>query len=246
MAAIIRRPRVDGEAGPSLVADYSGTISASLRRAAPYTASSMEAFICKTCGVQYDVSDSPPAQCLICEDERQYVGWQGQEWTTLAEMQALNYSNELREQEAGLVGIGTKPHFAIGHRALLVQTTNGNLLWDCVSYIDDQTVDEVRALGGVQAIAASHPHFYGSMVAWSLASERAPVYVPEADLPWLLRHDRADCTVIASSSPRASRRPSWWRACARSRARRSSGDLRALLSMGQRAAGSSPGRLALR
>ena len=44
----------------------------------------MEAFICRTCGVQYAPSEQPPARCPICEDERQCVGWNGQQWTTLA------------------------------------------------------------------------------------------------------------------------------------------------------------------
>jgi len=33
----------------------------------------MPHFICTTCGAQYAQSDAPPRQCLICEEERQYV-----------------------------------------------------------------------------------------------------------------------------------------------------------------------------
>jgi hypothetical protein len=32
-----------------------------------------------------------------------------------------------------------------------------------ISYIDDDLIGRVRELGGVSAIAVSHPHFYGSM-----------------------------------------------------------------------------------
>src|SRR5688500_12587532 len=38
--------------------------------------------ICETCGTQYAEAPHPPAHCPVCEDERQYVGWQGQRWTT--------------------------------------------------------------------------------------------------------------------------------------------------------------------
>ena len=38
--------------------------------------------------------------------------------------------------------------------------------------------------GGLRAVTASHPHFYGSMAAWSSAFD-ADVLVPEADLAWL-------------------------------------------------------------
>jgi len=151
----------------------------------------MPAYICKTCGVQHAESDQPPERCVTCEDERQYVGWGGQQWTTLDEMRNAGYTNDFREHEPGLIGIGTRPHFGIGQRALLVQTPRGNALYDCITYIDDATVDRVRALGGVDAITVSHPHFYGTMIEWSHAFGGAPVYIPEADRQWVTRPDPA-------------------------------------------------------
>ena len=100
----------------------------------------MDAYICRTCAVQYAPSDVPPERCIICEDERQYVNWAGQQWTTLAELKAQGYKIVLREQEPGLTGIGIEPHLGIGQRALLVQTPQGNVLWDCIGYIDDEAV----------------------------------------------------------------------------------------------------------
>lgn len=149
----------------------------------------MENYICITCGVQYDATAQPPERCIICDDERQYVGWNGQRWTTLAEMRQADYHNDIRPLEPNLHGIGTQRTFAIGQRGLLVQTPSGNLLWDCISYIDQETVDQVNALGGIAAIATSHPHFYGSMVEWSQAFGGATVYVPEADAEWVTRKD---------------------------------------------------------
>ena len=148
----------------------------------------MTPFICKTCGVQYAATDAPPARCIICEDERQYVGWQGQQWTTLDEMRAAGYQNDLREIEPGLTGIGTRPHFGIGQRPLLVRTRFGNVLWDCQSFLDGETVDRVRALGGIKAISVSHPHFYGIVVEWAHAFD-ATVYLPRADERWITRPD---------------------------------------------------------
>ena len=116
----------------------------------------MVAYICATCGVQHEPSDEPPDHCIICEDERQYIGWSGQRWTTLEELRA-GHQNEIHD-DLGLIGIGTKPAVAIGQRALLVQSAEGNLLWDCITVIDDATVDAVRKLGGLRAIAISHPH----------------------------------------------------------------------------------------
>jgi hypothetical protein len=31
-----------------------------------------------------------------------------------------------------------------------------------ISYLDDDLVRQIRDLGGIRAIAVSHPHFYGS------------------------------------------------------------------------------------
>lgn len=128
----------------------------------------MREFICRTCGTQFPASVEPPAACPICEDERQYVGYAGQQWLTIDELRQ-SHTNRVEAVEPELTGIGTTPTFAIGQRALLVQTAKGNLLWDCVTLLDEPTVAAVRALGGVRAIAISHPHYYSTMVAWARA-----------------------------------------------------------------------------
>ena len=149
--------------------------------------SHMTNYICQTCGTQFAGTDLPPEHCPICEDERQYIGWGGQQWTALHDLRA-GHHNVVKELEPRLTGIGTDPSFAIGQRALLVQTPQGNLLWDCISLIDASTVAAVQALGGIAAIAISHPHFYSSMVEWSRAFD-APIYLHAADRQWVMRPD---------------------------------------------------------
>ena len=148
----------------------------------------MEHWICVTCGAQFAPNQEPPANCPICLDQRQYLGPHGQQWTTLATMRQAGYQNVIKQEEPRLTGIVTQPSFAIGQRALLVQTEQGNVLWDCVSHLDEATVQAVRDLGGIAAIAASHPHLYGSMVEWA---ERfgASIYLHEADRQWVMRPD---------------------------------------------------------
>ena len=68
----------------------------------------------------------------------------------------------IRQHEPALVGIGTMPAFAIAQRALLVRTPQGNILWDCVSFIDEATIEIVRGMGGIAGIAISHPHYYSA------------------------------------------------------------------------------------
>ena len=148
----------------------------------------MPNYICITCGNQYGETEGPPLHCLICEDERQYVNPQGQTWTTLDQLQQ-DHHNVLRSLELGLTEIVTEPKFAIGQRALLVQGPKGNVLWDCVSLIDDATVAGIEALGGISALAMSHPHMFGSMVEWSHAFGKAPIYLHADYRRWIQRPD---------------------------------------------------------
>ncbi len=149
----------------------------------------MTSYICTTCGTQFQGSEQPPEHCPICEDPRQYIGWGGQGWTTLEALKRT-HRNAFGLAEPNLLGVGTTPSFAIGQRALLVQTPSGNVLWDCITLLDEATVQIVQALGGITAIAISHPHFYSSMVEWAHAFDAA-IYLHEANRKWVMRPDTA-------------------------------------------------------
>jgi hypothetical protein len=146
----------------------------------------MERYICVACGTQYPDSDAPPASCPICDDPRQYVPLEGQQWTTLAQL-AARHANEFRD-EGDLVGVGTEPGFAIGQRALLVPYGESNLMWDCISLLDDTTADEIDRRGGLAGIAISHPHYYSCMVEWAHRFD-CPIHLHEADAHWVMRPD---------------------------------------------------------
>ena len=143
-------------------------------------------FICTTCGMQYAPSPRPPSSCVVCCDPRQFVGPNGQRWTTLDEI-GEKHSNVFVPEEPGVHSIYTTPGFAIGERALLIQSKGGNVLWDCVSLIDQATVATIERLGGIHAIAISHPHYYTTIVEWSMAFKDAAIYVHEADKSWVQR-----------------------------------------------------------
>lgn len=143
--------------------------------------------ICVTCGTQYG---QPRDDCPICEDERQYVPASGQQWTTLADLVAGERTGRVERQGERVIGIGSEPNFAIGQRALLVQAESGNLLWDCVAYLDDNLVASINDLGGITGIAISHPHYYTTMLEWSRAFD-VPIYLHEKDRQWVARPDPA-------------------------------------------------------
>ena len=150
----------------------------------------MTNYICATCGIQRANTDAAPKHCPICDDERQYVGHNGQRWTTIPELQKEHH-NRIEEVAPNLTGIGTVPTFGLGARALLVQTPAGNVLWDCISLLDDATVEAIRALGGISAIAVSHPHTVGSLVEWSHAFGDVPIYWHADNRQWVMRPDPA-------------------------------------------------------
>jgi hypothetical protein len=156
----------------------------------------MTAFLCETCGVQFapdpDHPDRPPERCPICDDERQYVGRNGQRWTTNPDgLHASGRHNEVAEIEPGLTTINTVPSFAIGQQGHLIQTPAGNVLWESLSLCDAESVAVVRERGGIAAIAISHPHFYSAMVEWSHAFGGAPIWLHAADREWVMRPDPA-------------------------------------------------------
>jgi glyoxylase-like metal-dependent hydrolase (beta-lactamase superfamily II) len=139
------------------------------------------AYICATCGTQFAPLERPRSECPICRDERQYVGHDGQRWTTLDEL-CQTHAAKIEEVEPGLVGFGIEPRFAIGQRALLVE----NVLWDCIPLVDEAIATEVEARGGIETVTISHPHYYSCMVEWAERFD-ARIVVHEADQSWVMR-----------------------------------------------------------
>ncbi len=146
------------------------------------------AFLCVTCGSQFSETDSPPDRCPICDDERQYVPPEGQQWTTMEQLRA-KHKIVIKQEEADLFSINAEPKVGIGQRAFLIRTPRGNVLWDCVGLIDDPTIARIKELGGIADIAISHPHYYTSMVEWSRAFGDAPIHLHRDDRPWVMRPD---------------------------------------------------------
>lgn len=146
----------------------------------------MTNFICTACGTQFADSPTPPAACPICEDERQFVPESGQQWTDFATL-AAGHRIEWQEVAAGIHSLQIAPHFAIGQRAFFIERPEGNILWDCLALVDDETVSRIGAAGGLSAIAISHPHFYTANAQWSAAFGGVPVHLHAADREWVQR-----------------------------------------------------------
>ncbi len=147
----------------------------------------MPIHLCDACGTSFPDSETAPDSCPICEDERQYVPASGQSWTTTENL-AATHSNLWRRHEPNLFEIRTQPGFGIGQRAFLIRTPKGNILWDCIALLDPATEEIIRGLGGIDAIAISHPHYYTTMQDWARAFD-ASVHLHALDREWVMRPD---------------------------------------------------------
>ncbi|MGE5107313.1 MAG: hypothetical protein ACM3H8_07200 [Sphingobacteriales bacterium] len=134
--------------------------------------------ICSTCGTYYP-ADKVPEICPICMDDRQYIPPTGQSWTK-EEMLLLRHSIKINKIQDRLYEMEVNPIFAIGQRALLVLSPEGNVLWDCIPLLDEATIEFIKSKGGLKAIAFSHPHYYSNMNDWAETFD-CPVCIHEND-----------------------------------------------------------------
>ncbi|KAM0306226.1 hypothetical protein ACHAPM_000787 [Fusarium culmorum] len=124
-----------------------------------------------TCGTQFGIPfDERPSTCRMCNEPRQFVPPSGQSWTALEKLQA-NHRNEFKQDEhdGRIWSIFSKPQIAIGQRAVFIKTEHGNVLWDCISLSDDETIQFVNSHGAKKF--------------------DCPVYLVAEDQEWLNRED---------------------------------------------------------
>lgn len=155
----------------------------------PFTPLNPTSPICSTCGTQYPPHSSPPTTCFICDDPRQYVPPTGPSFTTLSALLSSSSSHQniftpLPSSPDTFISLHTEPKLAIGQRAILVRTPAGNILWDCLTYLDTATISKITSLGGLAGIVISHPHYYSTHIEWATAFN-CPVYLSTEDKQWI-------------------------------------------------------------
>jgi hypothetical protein len=95
------------------------------------------------------------------------------------------------KEAEGIHSLQISPDFGIGQRAFLIEAPDGNILWDCLSLIDEASKTRIATMGGLSAMAISHPHFYSSMVEWGAAGGGVPIHIHSDDGEWVQRPDAA-------------------------------------------------------
>jgi glyoxylase-like metal-dependent hydrolase (beta-lactamase superfamily II) len=126
----------------------------------------------------------------------------GQAWTTLLELkEGDEHLNKCVPfpSDPRFINIWTEPKVSIGQRCILIRTPAGNVLWDCITYLDQLTIDFINGIGGLAAIVISHPHFYTTHLLWADVF-KCPIYLAAVDKKWLSRED-LKTTLPGASEP---------------------------------------------
>ncbi|EWC44584.1 hypothetical protein DRE_06665 [Drechslerella stenobrocha 248] len=166
--------------------------------------SHLDKLICLHCGTQYEEVDRALRKnCRICDDPRDSVSPTGPAWVTLRELYSTPSPKNANEpkyrislwtdpKEPTVTVLSTQPKFAIGQSPFVLKTPHGLVIWETMTYLDKATVDAIKLIGEVKAIAISHPHFYSTHLAWSAAFGDVPIYLPKADDKWRQTVDKND------------------------------------------------------
>lgn len=148
----------------------------------------MERFICVICGTCFPPSTQPPQVCQLCTGKQQLVLEGGTDWTT-EELIQSDFHNVMNLEEPNLWSIHIRPSFASSQRAFFFRSDHGNILWDCLSLLDEQTKQQLDDLGGIQTIVLSNPHFQTGVCKWA-EQFHAEVVVHETDVKFLVEQPR--------------------------------------------------------
>lgn len=146
--------------------------------------------VCTACGTQFPTRDRHKlTTCYVCDDPRQFTPPSGQSFTTLADIRS-SHKNEFHpySKDDRMTFIVTTPKLGIGQRGILIKTPVGNIMWDCITLLDEDTITKINDLGGLKAIVISHPHYYSTHVEWAEAFD-CPVYIAAEDKGWLTQTD---------------------------------------------------------
>ena len=77
------------------------------------------------------------------------------------------------------------------------------MLWDIIAHLDPPTIRKIHSLGGLKAIAISHPHYYTTYAEWSKAF-KCPIYVGADDQEWLCEKPPSSDTFRLIDGPSGS------------------------------------------
>ncbi len=146
----------------------------------------LEHTACSNCGHwQIWFAGREPVGCPICMDTRNALPEDG--WDFKDERWAeATFETDWAEVAPGLWGFTARPKFGLGATGWLMvrpASAGGNVMFESCPWYSAPALAQIRALGGIAVLAASHPHGYGAL--WQLQREFDPVLtVHRADIPY--------------------------------------------------------------
>ncbi|MFW0793653.1 hydrolase [Gordonia sp. CPCC 205515] len=144
-------------------------------------------WICDLCGNEFPPAGQPPTRCPICADDRQFIPRSGPSWSELNP--AADNELTAAELEPGFWQLTIRPSVGIGQHTYVIESTDGNVLWEPPGFIGPSLTDWLDEHGGLCAITASHPHLVGASVSLSHRYGRVPVWFNDNDRRWVTRPD---------------------------------------------------------
>jgi hypothetical protein len=125
---------------------------------------------CRHCG--FWQKHFAPTGCLICEDTRNDLPADGWEFWP-EERVAAHLTGHWRQLDRDMVAFTTTPGFGLNGTGWLLLHPDGNVAFEAAPYYTPPMLAEIRRLGGIRFLAASHCHGYGAL--WQLQD----VFQPE-------------------------------------------------------------------
>ncbi|MGF1502763.1 MAG: MBL fold metallo-hydrolase [Paracoccaceae bacterium] len=140
-------------------------------------------YACANCGHwQIWFADREPLGCPICMDTRNALPEDGWDFKTEA-FAETTFTTSWRQVDDDLWAFTARPKFGLGATGWLTTRDDGNVMFESCPWYSADALEQIRSLGGIRALAASHPHGYGAL--WQLQRVFAPILtIHRADIPY--------------------------------------------------------------
>ena len=132
---------------------------------------------CTHCGHWHTwFADQQPLtlNCLICSDVRNALppdGWDFADEPRVAHTVQTHW----KEFTPGIWGFWCEPRYGLAGTGWLILRDDGNVGFEAAPFYHDDALEQIERLGGIQTLAASHPHGYGAL--WQLQERFEPTLV---------------------------------------------------------------------
>ncbi|WP_119070919.1 hypothetical protein [Rubrobacter indicoceani] len=141
----------------------------------------LTAYLCTNCGFWQKYFRSP-GRCPVCEDARHVLPEGGYEFLTVDEMDE-RVECVWEEVEPGVWKFSVEPAVGISPSGYLVLSEAGNVAFEGCPFYGEAALAQIKRLGGVDFVSASHPHTYGAV--WQLVEHfGSEVAIHRDDLGW--------------------------------------------------------------